>query len=183
MPRLLPIFLIAIFLAGCTMPRIIVLNDPLTAAQHNDLGVAYKQRQDYELALRAFDRAAALDKKWALPLINRGNVHAAVGEWQKAENSYRQALRRQKDDAGGMNNLAWVLLRQDKFDDALLWAQRAVLAEPQPAILDTLAEVYLARKEFAAAAPVVARALALEPAPELRRELEEKRAVIEGAGW
>lgn len=183
MPRFLIILLFLAMLAGCAMPRIIVLNDPLTAVQHNDLGVAYQQRQDFDLALRAFSRAADLDKSWAQPLVNGGNVHAALGDWQQAEGSYRQALRRQEDDAGAMNNLAWVLLRQAKLGDALHWAQRAVALDPQPAVLDTLAEVHLARQEFAEAAPVVARALALEPAPELRQELEEKRAALKKAGW
>jgi tetratricopeptide (TPR) repeat protein len=183
MLRLPMILLLLTLLAGCAMPRIIVLKDPLTATQHNDLGVAYQQRQDFDLALRSFDRAAAMDKTWAQPLVNGGNVHAGRGEWRQAEGSYRQALRRQQDDAGAMNNLAWVLLRQNKLDDALRWAQRAVLLDPQPAILDTLAEVHLAREEFAEAAPVVTRALALEPAPELRLELEGKREALQKAGW
>jgi tetratricopeptide (TPR) repeat protein len=183
MLRLLPILLLTLFLAGCTLPRIIVLNDPLNAAQHNDLGVAYQQRHDFDLALRAFGRAAELDKAWSQPLVNSGNVHAARGDWAKAENSYRQALRRQADDAGAMNNLAWVLLRQDQLADALLWAERATVLDPQPTILDTLAEVHLARGDWAAAAPVVARALALQPAAELRRELEVKGAMLKDAGW
>jgi tetratricopeptide (TPR) repeat protein len=183
MQRLLIISLFFSVLAGCAMPRIIVLNDPLTAKQHNDLGVAYQQRQDFDLALRAFNRAADLDKTWAQPLVNSGNVHAALSQWREAENSYRQALRRQTDEAGAMNNLAWVLLRQDKLEDALRWAQQAAVIDPQAAVLDTLAEVHLARQEYAAAAPVVARALALGPSLELRRGLEEKREVLKQAGW
>jgi tetratricopeptide (TPR) repeat protein len=182
MPRFLIIVLFAL-VAGCSVPRIIVLNDPLTAVQHNDLGVAYEQRQDFELALRSYGRAAEMDRAWAQPLVNAGNVHAAAGQWRQAEANYRQALRRQNDDAGAMNNLAWVLLRQDRLDDALQWAQRAALADGQPAVLDTLAEVHLAREEYADAAPVVARALALEPAADLRRELEKKKEVLQKAGW
>jgi tetratricopeptide (TPR) repeat protein len=183
MLRFLLIVLLSTLLAGCSLPRIIVLNDPLTAEQHNDLGVAYQQRQDFDLALRAFSRAADLDKSWAQPLVNSGNVHAALDDWRQAEGSYRQALRRQKDDAGAMNNLAWVLLRQDELDDALHWAQQAALLDPQAAVLDTLAEVHLAREEYADAAPVVARALALEPTVALRQELEEKSKVLRKAGW
>lgn len=175
--------LLLILLTGCTVPRVIVLNDPLTAAQHNDLGVAYQQRQDFDLALRAFGRAADLDRAWAQPLINRGNVHAVQGEWRQAESSYRQALGRQNDEAGAMNNLSWVLLRQGKLDHALQWAERAALLDPQPAILDTLAEIHLARGEFAEAAPMVTRALALGPAWQLRLQLEKKKEVLRKAGW
>jgi Flp pilus assembly protein TadD len=162
------------------MPRIIVLNDPLDARQHNDLGVSYQHRGESELAIREYDRAAELDRQWARPLINRGNVQAEQGEWRQAEKSYQLALRREPGNAEAMNNLAWVLLRAEETAEALDWAEKAVTANPrEPAYLDTLAEIRIARQDYENARQAIAEALALGPPEELRQSLEQKRALLD----
>lgn len=180
-PKPVLLSLLALFcLFGCSVPRIIVLNDPLDARQHNDLGVAYQQRGESDLAVREYDRAADLDQQWARPLINRGNVQAERGEWRQAEKSYRQALRREPGNGEAMNNLAWVLFRAEDTGRALDWAERAVAANPrEPAFLDTLAEIRIARRDHAGARQAIANALALDPPAELRHSLEQKRALLD----
>jgi tetratricopeptide (TPR) repeat protein len=136
------IILLTLFATGCSLPRVIVLNDPLDARQHNDLGVAYEARAETDLALREYERAADLDGQWDRPLVNLGNVLAGQQDWKKAAGSYRKALDRNPANAEAMNNLAWVLLRQGELEQARIWAERAVEACPDnPAFLDTLAEV------------------------------------------
>ncbi len=177
--RLIVSVVLLLLLSGCSIPRIIFLNDPLDAHGHNDLGVSYQVRGDDDLALRAFDRAAELDKGWAQPLINRGNVLALQQDWAGAAASYRQALGREPQNAEAMNNLAWVLLHSGDVDRALPWAEEAVALDPhQPAFLDTLAEIRLARGEAKAAALLLDRALQSSPSPELRESLEAKRATL-----
>jgi tetratricopeptide (TPR) repeat protein len=180
MPRRLLPLLLALLLTGCALPRVIVLNDPLDARQHNDLGVAYERRGETDLALREYDRAAAQAKEWARPLINRGNVEAGLGRWREAQKSYRQALRREPLHAEAMNNLAWALLQTQEPEEAREWARKAVAAAPgEPAFLDTLAGIELARGDVAAAREAVERGLELAPAGEILRALEEKRDRIE----
>lgn len=177
----LPCLLLGL-LAGCTLPRVVILNDPLSARQHNDLGVAYQERGEYDLALRSFQRATTLDREWALPLFNRGNLYAEQGQWRLARESYRQALRREPGNAAAMNNLSWVLLRSAESDEALVWAERAVAAAPQePTYLDTLAEVRLALDDQPGARAALAAALALDPSPELRRSLESKQHQLDAS--
>lgn len=172
--------LVPLLLGGCSLPRIIVLNDPLDAAQHNDLGVAYEQRGESELALREYQRAAELDADWARPLINRGNVLAVSQDWAGAEKSYRQALRRETTSAEAMNNLAWVLLQAGEGGAALDYARQAVTIDPkQPAYLDTLAEILVVKKAFPEAREVIAQALALAPSPQLRTSLERKLSLLD----
>lgn len=175
------ILLVALlFLGGCAIPRIIILNDPLNARQHNDLGVSYEQRKELDLALREYESAAKLANGWARPLINRGNVFAAKGDWRKADNSYRQALKREPDSAEAMNNLAWVLLQSGETAEALQWAQKAVSASPADArYLDTLAEVQVARGDHAAARQTLSHALALSPDAELRSSMEKKLGILD----
>ncbi|MEZ4598255.1 MAG: tetratricopeptide repeat protein [Syntrophotaleaceae bacterium] len=131
--------LLILFSTGCSMPRVIVLNDPLDSRQHNDLGAAYEARGESDLALREYRQAARLDKTWDLPLINQGNVLAGLEDWKGAEDSYRDALDRNPENAEAMNNLAWVLLQQGRRDEARTLAEQAIDACPDnPAFRDTL---------------------------------------------
>lgn len=144
---LLAVFL-TLFFTGCSMPRVIVLNDPLDAREHNDLGVAYEASGEADLALREYQKAADLDEQWDRPLLNRGNVLAGQQSWEEAAESYRAALDRNPVNGEAMNNLAWVLLQQGDAEQARLWAERAVEAEPDnPAFRDTLMEIEETRKE------------------------------------
>jgi tetratricopeptide (TPR) repeat protein len=142
MVRRLAIVLLLLCLAGCSLPRVIVLNDPLDAREHNDLGVAYEASGEADLALREYQRAADLDRQWDRPLLNRGNVLAGMQDWQEAAASYRAALRRNPANGEAMNNLAWVLLQQGDLEQARLWAGRALDTAPDnPAFRETLAEI------------------------------------------
>ncbi len=179
MPRRLLPLLFVLLLSGCALPQVIVLNDPLDARQHNDLGVAYERRGEADLALREYDRAADLEKGWARPLINRGNVEAGRGQWREAQKSYRRALRREPHNAEAMNNLAWVLLQAQGPEEAREWARKAVAAAPSEAtFFDTLAGIELALGDLAAAREAVERGLQLAPGGEVLRALEEKGARI-----
>jgi tetratricopeptide (TPR) repeat protein len=171
--------LFSLLLGGCSLPRIIVLNDPLNAAQHNDLGVAYQQRGEFDLALREYDRAAELASDWPQPLINRGNALAAQQLWQQAAADYRKALKRDPQQAEAMNNLAWVLLQGGEQEAALDWVEQALELDPtQPAYLDTLAEIQILRKAFPEARKAIEQALALNPSSQLRASLEGKRVQL-----
>ncbi len=133
---------LTLLLVGCSMPRVIVLHDPLDAREHNDLGVSYQADGEFDLALREYRRAADLDDRWARPLINGGNTLVALEQWSQAAELYQDALHRQPEQAEAMNNLAWVLLQQGDLAQARHWAERAVAASPHTtAYLDTLAAV------------------------------------------
>jgi tetratricopeptide (TPR) repeat protein len=131
---------VCLFIPACAMPRFLVLSDPLTAQEHNDLGVSYELMGKSELALTAYQRAFRKDKKWDQPLINHGNVHASSRDWGLAEASYRNALKRNPANPETMNNLAYVLMEQGKDQQALSWSQKAVAIAPEnPAFLNTYA--------------------------------------------
>lgn len=95
---------------GCS--RFVILHDPLTAEEHNDLGVAYQAAGKPELARRAYRRALGKKPDFVVARVNLGNLDAAAERWRAAERSYRRALRDAPDDAHALNNLAWVLYRR-----------------------------------------------------------------------
>jgi Flp pilus assembly protein TadD len=112
-------------LGGCA--HFVVLRDPLTASEHNDLGVAYEASGQPSLAAKEYRSSLRLDAHAGRAWVNLGNVQAAEGRWRAAERSYRQALRVTPNDADAMNNLAVALLRRGRDrDEARAWAERAV---------------------------------------------------------
>lgn len=131
---------------GCS--HFVVLNDPLTAAEHNDLGVAYESSGEPSLARREYRAALRRDARFVRARVNLGNLEAAAGRWDRAERSYRAALRDSSGDADALNNLAVALLRQGRrLDEAESLATRAVHADGERDSLfrATLAEVRAAR--------------------------------------
>ena len=147
-PRLVGPVLIAVTLSvvtaltGCA--HLVVLHDPLTASEHNDLGVAYESSGQLDLAAREYRRALRLDSHQARTRVNLGNIEAARGRWRSAESCYRRALRDSSTDYDAMNNLAIALLRQGRrLDEARALAERALAAggERDSVYRATLAEV------------------------------------------
>jgi Flp pilus assembly protein TadD len=109
--------------------HLVMLHDPLTASEHNDLGVAYESAGELDLAEKEYRRSLRIDSRQGLAWVNLGNVEAAGGRWRDAEKSYRRALRESPGDTDAMNNLAVALLRQDRHrDEARALAGRAVAA-------------------------------------------------------
>ena len=115
----------ALALGGCG--HLVVLHDPLTASEHNDLGVAYETSGRLSAAAREYRRALSLEPRMSRARVNLGNVEAARGRWFSAEKCYRQALRDSTTDADAMNNLAVALMRRGKrLDEARALAERAI---------------------------------------------------------
>jgi len=114
---------VALCLGGCS--HLVVLHDPLTAPEHNDLGLSYERGGDARLARKEYRHALKIDRHFVTARVNLGNLEAARGRWRPAEKQYRRALR-DSADADAMNNLAVALLRQGRAAEATTWAERAV---------------------------------------------------------
>lgn len=138
--------LLLVVAGGCS--HLVVLHDPLTAAEHNDLGVAYESSGKPGLARREYRAALRQDRGWVRARVNLGNLEAAAGRWPEAERCYRRALRDRPGDSDALNNLAVTLLRRGRsFTEAESLATRAVRAsgDRDSIYRATLAEVRAAR--------------------------------------
>jgi Tfp pilus assembly protein PilF len=124
-------------MTGCAMLGIHVVEDSLTAADHNDLGFSYETRGNLELAEKEYKKAIQKDKDWHLPYFNLGNVYYQKGQLDKAALHYRRSLERKPDHADSMNNLALVRMRQKRYDQARRWIDQAIAIEAKPEYLDT----------------------------------------------
>ena len=107
--------------------HLVVLHDPLSASEHNDLGVAYESNGRARLAAREYKKALRPNPHASRTWVNLGNAQAAQAQWHAAEKSYRHALRDSVSNSDALNNLAFVIHRQGGRDaEAKALATRAI---------------------------------------------------------
>jgi Flp pilus assembly protein TadD len=124
-------------LAGCSLLGVHVVEDSLSAVQHNDLGFAYEKQNKLELAEKEYRRAINKDKTWVVPCFNLGNVYYKMGDKDKAVKYYRLGLKKAPAHSDLMNNLAFVLMEQGNCSEAEKWIEKAITIEAKPEYLDT----------------------------------------------
>ena len=139
---ILPLLLLLLLAGGCSrIPKIIVLEDPLTAAEHVDLGVAYERKGELDLAQREYERALLKDRKFFRARLNLGNIFLAKKEYRKAREEYLQALKLRPGDAEATNNLSWAAIYSGEGIDEALDRMESVVSGPggrSATLLDTL---------------------------------------------
>ena len=96
---------------SCSLPRIIVLDDPLTPEEHINLGVAYEKKGELDSAIEEFKKAS---KKLPIAYLYLGNAYMQKGDIDEAEKYYRKAIKKQPDLADAYNNLAWLYYNKAK---------------------------------------------------------------------
>ena len=184
--RISTCLLVLLLAAGCSrMPKIIVLEDPLTAAEHVELGVAYERKGEIDLARREYEMALRKDAKMFQARFNLGNVFLAKKEYEKARAEYLQALELRQGDPEAANNLAWcAILSGEGIEEALGRMESAVSGTGgrRPVFLDTLGVLRMRANRPASAAEAFAEAEKLCSDPgaadcpeDVRREIEEHR--------
>jgi Tfp pilus assembly protein PilF len=138
--RILPVLLM-LLLASCAMPKIIVIDDPLTAQQHNDLGVAYEEKGDYPLAEKEYEKAIKKNREWVIPYLNLGHLYYRQDKIDQAERALREGLRVKGDHPDLLNNLAWVLMEKGQIKDARTLIDKAIAIEDKEEYQDTRREI------------------------------------------
>jgi len=122
--------LLCLLLAACSVPRVIVHDDPLSDAEHLQLGLAYEKDGKLDLAEKEYRRALPGEPRAWLSL---GNLQFGRQRLDEAEESYRRAVRALPDDPEPRNNLAWLLLSRGKdLAEAERLAREAVDAARSP---------------------------------------------------
>lgn len=147
--RILPVLLM-LLLASCAMPKIpqiIVIDDPLTAEQHNDLGVAYEEKGDFDLAGKEYEKAIKKNREWVIPYLNLGHLYYRQDKLDQAERAMREGLRVKGDHPDLLNNLAWVLMEKGQLEQAKTLIDKAIGIEDKGEYQDTRREILERVKE------------------------------------
>lgn len=157
------LFCLALGLGGCALPRMVVLQDPLTPREHLELGLAYEKQGQYPLAAQEYQAAA---KELPGAYLYLGNAYFYLGRDGEAESAYRQALEAEPKNPRAYNNLAWLLCaRGEELEEAEFLARRALILAPageKDAYGDTLERVRRARRD---GKPACERPADASPAP------------------
>lgn len=152
--------------ACSSLPRIVILHDPLTPQEHTTLGEAYQAKGDTEGAAREFQEALRRRPEFVPALIGLGNLAFERGDWGDAESWYQRALEAEPGNAGASNNLAMVYTALNKKLDQAERLARIVLEHGgtlRPYALDTLAKIYIRQGRYPEARTSLEMAEALAP--------------------
>jgi tetratricopeptide (TPR) repeat protein len=128
-------------LMGCSLPRVIILKDPLTPEEHLNLGVAYEKQGEFEAAIKEYKAAA---KKIPMAYLYLGNVYFQKKEFGKAEEHYKKAIKREPGNADAHNNLAWLYYtKKENLEQAENLALKAIELNPSKESIyrDTLEKI------------------------------------------
>ena len=126
--------------------------DPQHLKSWVNLGRARMAMNQPNESLLAVEKALVIDPSARDAHRIKGRAHHQLGELAEAELAYKQALFLNETDAWSMNNLAFVLIGRQKFDDALALLARAIEINDQVAVFHNNLGMTLENKGYFRAA-------------------------------
>lgn len=126
--------------------------DPQHLKSWVNLGRARMALNQPNESLLAVEKALLIDPSARDAHRIKGRAHHQLGELAQAELAYKHALFLNEKDAWSMNNLAFVLVGQRKFDDALPLLARAIEINDQVAVFHNNLGMTLENKGYFRAA-------------------------------
>ena len=159
-----PLFLIMALSSCAPIPKVIVLHDPLSADEHITLGLGYELNGEYDYAVQEYKKALKGSDRDYRPLFYLGNVYYKKKEYGKAQKYYNKALRIAPDNGDIRNNLAWVYMDMERYEDAMSEIEKASASNKSPYYLDTLAHIYDRMGKYEDAIEVLKEAIDITPA-------------------
>ncbi len=136
-----------ILLISCSLPRFLVLDDPLSPEEHLNLGVTYEKKGENENALKEYESAS---KKLPVAYLYMGNVYFQKHNYEKAEYYYKKAIKKDPANSDAYNNLAWMyFLNNEKLDEAEKLVLKAIELNPSKIQLymDTLNKIQESKRQ------------------------------------
>jgi len=135
------LIILIFFITSCSIPKIIILEDKLTAEQHNDLGVIYEKKGEFNLAEKEYKKAIEKNKNWYLPYFNLGNLYYKIKNYEKAKEYYEYALKLKPDNPDILNNLAYLLYEMGDYKNAKIYIEKALSIDKKEEYIDTYKKI------------------------------------------
>jgi tetratricopeptide (TPR) repeat protein len=118
----------SLLLAACALPKIIVLEDPLSPQEHINLGVAYEEKGELDNAFKEYREAS---RKLPAAFLYMGNISFKKKEFSDAESYYKKAMKKDPKNADAYNNLAWLYYTEKRnLGEAEALAKKALDLNP-----------------------------------------------------
>ena len=159
-------FVVILFLAGCSLPKIIILHDPLSPEEHNNLGRIYESQNNFEKAMQQYHTALKKDPNFVPSLLLLGDLSYRLKKYSEAETAYKKAIKLQPENGDIYNDLCWVYIDQNiDLDTASELIQKALSLTPEhrPYYLDTLGMLLLRSGKTAESIVTLKQAVELIP--------------------
>jgi type IV pilus assembly protein PilF len=136
------------------------------ARSHTDLGAAYFQQRQLDIALEEFTLATKIDPNFGLAYNGLGLVHAALGQDDIAERNFKRALQLEPNNSESHNNFGSFLCGRNRIDESVKEFMAAVKNPlyATPAVAYTNAGICSLRKQDSVNAEIYfQKALEYEP--------------------
>jgi tetratricopeptide (TPR) repeat protein len=133
--------LVVFFSVSCSLPRIIILDDPLSPEEHLNLGVTYEHNSEFDNALKEYEIAS---RNIPMAYVYMGNVYFQMKAYESAEANYKEAIKNDPKNADAYNNLAWLFyIRKENIDEAEALVLKAIDLNPSKRYIyqDTLEKI------------------------------------------
>lgn len=137
---------------------------PNKARVWNNLGMAYRERKQFEQAQQAFEKAVALDPVNTKSPVNLADIYITQNENDKAKVLLERTLKMDPENSGALLNLGRLAVLKGDYAEALRYTLRArSLSSYNPHIWMTLANIYEKIGDLTAAKQAMSSALWLDP--------------------
>jgi tetratricopeptide (TPR) repeat protein len=100
------------------------------ASAHNNLGLSYFEKEDFEEAISEFSKAISIEPH-PFHLNNRGLAYYHLGLYDEAKTDYDEAIKKNPDDSLVFFNRGNVFLNKLQFDEAHKDFDTAISKEPK----------------------------------------------------
>ncbi|HEX7140120.1 MAG TPA: tetratricopeptide repeat protein [Vicinamibacterales bacterium] len=153
--------------------------------QDDSLRAAVSLESEGKYAEAAAQYRELLDRYKGTPLVwtNLGNAQMQLGQKKDAETSFRKALELEPAFRDALNNLAWLLYQEKRYDEAETMARKAVAQNGPDSylVLDTLARILAARGACDEAAKTFRQAIDAVPASQTSARGDLEKGMAEAA--
>jgi len=160
--RISAVLLLALAASGLLAP--VAQPNPIEAARLNNLGCAYMNQQLFEKGLKAFQRAAEADPKFAIARLNQGVAYLNLQKVDEAKAALEDALKQDPKNPNALYSLGLLAKNSGDAPAAIDAFKRVTEIDPNDA--DTwyfLGTAYVQAKQFPQAIDALQHALKINP--------------------
>lgn len=141
-----------------------VAKAPNSARAHDNLGLAYIERKEYEMALAEFKKTLELNPRYYLAYYNAGVVYQLKGELDLARYSYEECIRLNPRYFRAYYNLGIVYRKFGETGKAVSMYEKAISIDPRhPFVYNNLGVAFMAMEDMERAEEAFKKAIEVDP--------------------